>query len=77
MQVLCGSPGLDRTADTRFRKHEEGVIGCGGQYAKVLHDPRFWAGFMLSRVEPCWAVVGRLVGIAAAVGGHRRIPENR
>src|SRR5450759_2059861 len=28
VQARRGAPGLDRTADTRFRKHEEGVTGC-------------------------------------------------
>jgi hypothetical protein len=67
VQHHSGAPGLDRTADTRFRKHAEGVTGRSGPWAKVLHGPRLWTGSVTSRTQACWAVVTRLVGTSAAV----------
>jgi len=53
MQVLCGAPGWNRTSDTRFRKHVEGVIGGGAPCAKVLHGPRFWVDSVLGWDRGC------------------------
>jgi len=67
LQECCGAPGWNRTSDTRFRKHAEGVTGCTGSCAIVLHSPRFCASSVLGRTQACWAVVWRLVGIASAI----------
>src|SRR5665811_101266 len=61
-----GAPGWNRTSDTRFRKHAEGVTGRSASCAKVLHSPRFCAGSVTARAKACWAVVMRLVGNSAA-----------
>ena len=66
VQKRSGAPGLDRTADTRFRKHEEGVVARIASYAKVLHGPRFCAGSVTSRAQACWSVARRLVGRTSA-----------
>ena len=71
MQAISGAPGLDRTADIRFRKPAEGVTGHGGSCAIVLHDPRFWANLLLASGLAYWGVVRRLVGDAAAAGTPR------
>ena len=42
-------------------------MGGGQPRAIVLHGPGFWTASVLSRSQPCWAVVRRLVGIASAV----------
>jgi hypothetical protein len=59
-------PGWTRTSDTRFRNHTEGVLGGSQPCAIVLHGLRFWRMAVLACAWPCWAVSGRLVGIAAA-----------
>jgi len=43
LQESCGAPGWNRTSDTRFRNHEEGVMGCSAWCANVLHSPWFCA----------------------------------
>jgi hypothetical protein len=50
----------------RFGKPTEGVPGSSRSCAIVLHGPGFREIAMLARPQPCWAVVNRLVGIAAA-----------
>jgi len=65
-QEKRGAPGWNRTSDTRFGNHAEGVTGRGGSCAIVLHGPRFCASSVLGRAQPCCAVARRLVGIAAA-----------
>jgi hypothetical protein len=65
-QAFRGSPGLDRTADTRFRKHAEGVTSRGAPCAKVLHGPRFWMSPVMGHSQACRSVVRRFVGIASA-----------
>ena len=69
-----GAPGLDRTADTRFRNHAAGVMSGSAACAKVLHSPRFWAGSVVGYPQACRAVVRRLGGITSAVG---RLTESR
>jgi hypothetical protein len=44
LQAESGAPGWNRTSDTRFRKHEDGVVARIASCAKVLHGPRFCAG---------------------------------
>ena len=72
VQHRSGAPGWNRTSDTRFRKHAEGVLASSLPCAIVLHGPRFLASTMLGRTQPCWAVVRRLVGNASA----SRAPES-
>src|SRR5665647_2431616 len=62
VQARSGAPGWNRTSDTRFRKHAEGVIARSALCAIVLHDPGFCASSVTFRAQPCWAVVRRLVG---------------
>jgi hypothetical protein len=61
MQARSGAPGLDRTADTRFRKHAAGVVSRSQPCANVLHSPRFGARSVIRPARPCCTVVGRLV----------------
>jgi hypothetical protein len=67
LQECCGAPGWNRTSDTRFRNHAEGVTGGSASCANVLHSPRFCDVSVMGRAQPCWAVVRRLVGIASAI----------
>jgi len=66
VQKRSGAPGLDRTADTRFRKHVEGVTSRSAPCVIVLHNPRFCGSWVLGCPQACWAVVKRLVGNPAA-----------
>ena len=50
-QAKRGAPGWNRTSDTRFRKHAEGVTGRSGLCSKVLHSPRFCADLVLARSQ--------------------------
>ena len=61
-QAVCGAPGWNRTSDTRFRKHAEGVLDGGASWAIVLHGAGFWDGAVIARAALCWAVRGSLVG---------------
>ena len=61
-QAVCGAPGWNRTSDTRFRKHAEGVMASGASWAIVLHSPGFREGAVMGCAVLCWAVRGRLVG---------------
>jgi len=67
VQVRTGAPGWNRTSDTRFRKHEEGVVARIASCAKLLHGPRFCAGSVLGRAQVCSTVVRRLVGRTSAI----------
>ena len=67
LQERCGAPGWNRTSDTRFRKHAEGVIARGASCGNVLHSPRFCPSSVLWCAQACWAVVSRLVGNVSAV----------
>jgi len=51
MQARSGAPGLDRTADTRFRKHAKDGIARSAPCAIVLHDPRFRESSVLGRAQ--------------------------
>jgi len=46
-----GAPGLDRTADTRFRKHATVVVGGSAACANVLHSPGFRASQVSCRAQ--------------------------
>src|SRR5665648_5631 len=70
-QAKRGAPGLDRTADTRFRKPQEAVLARGASCAFVLHSPRFRAVLVVGRAQACWAVVRRLVGRLSAARVRR------
>ena len=67
VQARSGAPGGNRTSDTRFRKHEEGVVARSASCAKVLHGPRFCAGQVLRCARLCSAVTRRLVGRMSAM----------
>ena len=67
-----GAPGWNRTSDTRFRKHVEGVTDGGPSCVIVQHGPRFWAGSVVGRAQACWAVMRRVVGNPAATSSWPR-----
>ena len=71
MQARSGAPGLDRTADTRFRNDVAGVIARSVLCAIVLHGPRFRETSVLGRTHAWWAVVRRLVGRLSAARVRR------
>lgn len=66
MQEKRGAPGLDRTADTRCRKHAAGVTIDAWPDAIVLHSPRFCATSALRHVLVWSAVTRSLVGCVSA-----------
>jgi len=51
VQHRSGAPGSNRTSDTRFRKHTDGVTGCSYLDRIVLHGPRFCAVSVMSRID--------------------------
>jgi hypothetical protein len=67
VQHHSGAPGLDRTADTRFRKHAASVTGRCRSDAIVLHSPRTAVSPVLPSAFRWSAVMSRLVGILSAI----------
>src|SRR5450756_1055666 len=62
VQKRSGAPGLDRTADTRFRRHVEGVTSRSAPCVRVRHDSWICVSWVLGWPQACCALVNLLVG---------------